>query len=153
MEKNIKLAGVDVRIHEHGEPEVVGNRNELDQVFFNLLSNALDAMPHGGAIDITLGDGAPGEVLVEFSDKGEGIPPDQRDQVFLPFFTTKEYGKGTGLGLSIVARIVHEHGGRIEMESEMGRGTRFFLSFPKPRFGPGGETGLRSSSSVAAPEE
>jgi len=154
MEKNIKLAGVDVRIHEHGEPEVVGNRNELDQVFFNLLSNSLDAMPRGGAIDITLGDGAPGEVLVEFSDKGEGIPADQRDQVFLPFFTTKEYGKGTGLGLSIVARIVHEHGGRIEMESETGQGTRFFLSFPKPRFGPGREeTGALSGPRTATPEE
>lgn len=135
LEKNIKVAGVEVKIHERNEPVITGNRNEMDQVFFNLLSNALDAMPKGGEITITLGDGAPGEVLVEFADEGEGIPQQHREQVFLPFFTTKEYGKGTGLGLSIVARIVHEHGGRIELESDEGKGTRFYLSFPKPAFG------------------
>jgi len=70
-----------------------------------------------------------------FSDTGEGIPAESRDKVFLPFFTTKDYGKGTGLGLSIVARIVHEHGGRIELESEAGRGTTFRLSFPVARNG------------------
>jgi signal transduction histidine kinase len=130
---------VEVNIHETCDPVVVGNRNELDQVFFNLLSNALDAMPRGGEIDVTMGDGAPGELLVEFADQGEGISREAQGRVFLPFFTTKEYGKGTGLGLSIVARIVHEHGGRIEMESEPGRGTRFFLSLPKPRLGLGDE--------------
>jgi two-component system NtrC family sensor kinase len=135
MEKSFKVRGVVVVIQENGESIVHGNRNELDQVFFNLLSNALDAMPGGGRISITLGDGEPGELLVEFFDEGQGIPPDQQDQVFLPFFTTKEYGKGTGLGLSIVARIVHEHGGRIRLESEPGRGTHFFISFPRPGFG------------------
>jgi PAS domain S-box-containing protein len=137
MEKNLKLAGIVVEVDERTEPIVHGNRNELDQVFFNLLANALDAMPGGGRIDIVIGEGAPGELLVEFADEGEGIPAANRDQVFLPFFTTKEYGKGTGLGLSIVARIVHEHGGRIEMESAEGKGTRFYLSFPKPGFGLG----------------
>jgi PAS domain S-box-containing protein len=135
LEKNIKLAGVEVQVHEKNEPVIHGNRNEIDQVFFNLLTNALDAMPKGGEVLVTLGDGAPGEVLVEFADQGEGISPDKRDQVFLPFFSTKEYGKGTGLGLSIVARIVHEHGGRISMDSQEGRGTTFYLSFPKPGFG------------------
>jgi len=135
LEKNIKLAGVNLAIHEKNRSEIIGNRNELDQVFFNLLSNALDAMPDGGEISITLGDGAPGEVLVEFSDEGDGIPENYRERVFLPFFTTKEYGKGTGLGLSIVARIIHEHGGRIERESEAGVGTRFYMSFPRPGLG------------------
>jgi signal transduction histidine kinase len=128
---------VTVNIEERCSPFVYGNRNELDQVFFNLLANALDAMPRGGTIDIVVREGAPGEVLVEFTDQGEGIPHEHRDRVFLPFFTTKEYGKGTGLGLSIVARIVHEHGGRIEMESGQGEGTRFNLSFPRPGYGLG----------------
>jgi PAS domain S-box-containing protein len=132
MEKNIKLAGIEISIQEKNEPFIHGNRNEIDQVFFNLLSNALDALPEGGMISIIIRNGDPGEVLVEFADSGEGIPDENRDQVFLPFFTTKEYGKGTGLGLSIVARIVHEHGGRIEMESRKGQGTTFFLSFPRP---------------------
>jgi len=139
MEKNIKIAGVSVNISENSDPVVVGNRNELDQVFFNLLANALDAMPSGGNIDIDIRDGAPGEVLVEFADGGEGISPEDQNRIFLPFYTTKEYGKGTGLGLSIVARIVHEHGGRIEMKSAAGEGTRFYLSLPRPGYGLSGE--------------
>ncbi len=135
MEKNLKLADVQVSIVEETEPVVQGNRNELDQVFFNLLANALDAMPEGGHIDIRFRNGSPGELVVEFADTGEGIPQEYRDRVFLPFFSTKEYGKGTGLGLSIVARIVHEHGGRIEMDSKVNEGTRFLLTFPRPGLG------------------
>ena len=132
MEKSLKVASVRIAITEETDAEVRGNRNELDQVFFNLLANAVDAMPQGGQIDIAFRDGIPGEVAVEFRDTGEGIPGEHRDKVFLPFFTTKEYGRGTGLGLSIVARIVHEHGGRIELRSERGEGTIFLLSFPRP---------------------
>ncbi len=139
LEKNIKLAGVEVRIEERCESMVLGNRNELHQVFFNLLANALDAMPGGGRVTVTLRDGAPGEVEAVFADTGEGIAEEHHDQVFLPFFTTKEYGKGTGLGLSIVARIVHEHGGRIEMTSRLGEGTAFTLAFPRPRAAVGEE--------------
>jgi len=137
MEKSLKVAGVSVDLRIEGRPEVVGNRNELDQVFFNLLVNAVDAMPNGGRIEITMGPGGPGEVLVVFADTGPGIPPEQRDQVFLPFFTTKDYGKGTGLGLSIVARIMHEHGGRIELDSGAPVGARFLLTFPQPGLGLG----------------
>jgi len=137
LEKNLKVAKVDVNITESVEPWVFGNRNELEQVFFNLLANSQDAMPRGGRIDIDLRAGDPGEILVVFTDTGEGIPADSRDKIFLPFFTTKDYGKGTGLGLSIVARIVHEHGGRIELESEAGQGTTFRLSFPVARSGQG----------------
>ena len=139
LDKNIKLAGVEVVIEERTPAAVLGNRNELDQVFFNLLANALDAMPGGGRVTVTIGEGAPGEIEVLFADTGEGIAPAFHDQVFLPFFTTKEYGKGTGLGLSIVARILHEHGGRIEMQSRVGEGTSFTLTFPRPRFASGPE--------------
>ena len=84
-----------------------------------------------------MADGGPGEIMVEFRDTGEGIPQENHDRVFLPFFTTKDYGKGTGLGLSIVARIVHEHGGRIEMDSNPGKGTGFVLWLPRARKGSG----------------
>jgi len=131
LEKNLKMAGVEMDIREETASLVYGDRNELDQVFFNLLSNALDAMPDGGCITVAFRDGTPGELQIEFADTGEGIPAEQREKVFLPFFTTKEYGRGTGLGLSIVARIIHEHGGRIEMESEPGQGTRFLLALPR----------------------
>jgi len=135
MEKNLKLAGIELNLIEETDPYVFGNRNELEQVFFNLLANAIDSMPDGGNINVRMSEGGPGEVLVDFSDTGEGIPGENHDRVFLPFFTTKDYGKGTGLGLSIVARIVHEHGGRIEMDSNPGKGTRFLLWFPRARKG------------------
>jgi two-component system sensor histidine kinase AtoS len=132
MEKNLKVAGVEVDLQPGDNPEVLGNRNELDQVVFNLLVNALDAMPGGGRVDIAITAADPGEIAVVFADSGAGIPPEHRDQIFLPFFTTKPYGKGTGLGLSIVARIMHEHGGRIEYDGTATTGARFVLTFPRP---------------------
>ena len=137
MEKNLKVAGVEFILEEECDSWIYGNRNELEQVFFNLLANSLDAMSGGGQVKATLKMGDPGEILVEFADTGEGIPKSSQDRVFLPFYTTKDYGKGTGLGLSIVARIVHEHGGRIEMQSGLGQGTIFSLSFPVAREGAG----------------
>lgn len=135
MEKKLKVASVELNITANTQPWVFGNRNELEQVFFNLMANALDAMSAGGSIDIVMDDAGSGELRVRFADTGEGIAGETHDQIFLPFFTTKDYGKGTGLGLSIVARIVHEHGGRIELESEVGRGTVFTLWFPRARMG------------------
>jgi hypothetical protein len=117
MEKSLRVAGVKVDLETATAPlEIAGNRHELEQVFFNLLVNAVDAMPDGGTVTIRLGPGGPGEILASVADTGPGIQPAQRDEIFLPFFTTKDYGKGTGLGLSIVARIMHEHGGRIELD-------------------------------------
>ncbi len=135
MEKKAKVAGVTLSISQNTDSWVFGNRNELEQVFFNLLANALDAMTDGGIVTIVVEDGGAGELRVRFSDTGEGIPAETRDSVFMPFFTTKDYGKGTGLGLSIVARIVHEHGGRIDLASELGRGTTFTLWLPRAREG------------------
>ncbi len=137
MEKNLKVASVNLSINQETDPVVFGNRNELEQVFFNLMANALDAMPGGGEIGINIFNAEPDEILVEFHDTGEGVPKKHRDKIFMPFFTTKDYGKGTGLGLSIVARIVHEHGGRIELENETGRGSLFRLFFPRARAGMG----------------
>lgn len=137
MEKSLKVAEVELSIDSDTEPVVFGNRNELEQVFFNLTANALDAMPNGGEIRVRIVDEDPGEVLIDFQDTGEGIPPEFRDRIFMPFFTTKDYGKGTGLGLSIVARIVHEHGGRIELDTDRRRGTRFLITFPRAREGMG----------------
>jgi two-component system, NtrC family, sensor kinase len=135
MEKSLRVAGVKVDLETTGPLEIAGNRHELEQVFFNLLVNAVDAMPDGGTVTIRLGPGGPGEILASVADTGPGIQPAQRDEIFLPFFTTKDYGKGTGLGLSIVARIMHEHGGRIELDPAYASGARFLLSFPQPGLG------------------
>ncbi len=135
MEKNLRVAGVEVELDADPELAVLGNRSELDQVFFNLLVNAVDAMPDGGRITIGIEPAGPGEVLVSFTDTGAGVDPEHRDQIFLPFYTTKSYGKGTGLGLSIVARIMHEHGGRVELDRHHRGGARFLLTFPRPGLG------------------
>ena len=137
MEKNLTIGAVSVELASKIEPWVYGNRNEMEQVFFNLLANSLDAMPGGGAIRITIEEPLPGEITVRFEDDGDGIPPEHHDRIFLPFFTTKDYGKGTGLGLSIVARIIHEHGGRIELDSRPGQGAAFILTLPAARVGSG----------------
>ena len=117
-----------------------GNRNELEQVVFNLLVNAMDAMATtggGGQLDIEVADGGAGELRLSVADSGPGVSPAARASIFLPFFTTKDYGKGTGLGLSIVARIVHEHGGRIELREHAGPGAVFDVWLPRAREGSG----------------
>jgi PAS domain S-box-containing protein len=128
MEKTIRTQNVKVALDFDDEGMVYGNRNEVEQVIFNLLANALDALPDGGQVSISISNSGDREVDLLFTDSGPGIPEEQRDQIFLPFYTTKEYGKGTGLGLSIVARIVHEHGGHIELTDR--DGACFRMTFP-----------------------
>jgi two-component system NtrC family sensor kinase len=106
------------------------DHNEIKQVFINIINNALHAMPQGGELGIRLDSVHDNELVVEFSDTGIGILPDNLDKIFEPFFSTKNSGDGTGLGLSISYRIVHNHGGRIETESEPGRGTVFRVFLP-----------------------
>ena len=139
MDKAVRNHRVSVELREEGPGVILGNRNEMEQVVFNLLANALDAMPDGGVLTVTIGEDRGGDVVLEFQDTGPGIPEEHREEVFLPFFTTKEYGKGTGLGLSIVARIVHEHGGHVELGD--GPGAHFIMTFPPYRPGAGEETG------------
>jgi len=99
----------------------------------NVVGNAIDASPAGGVVTVRARSGpAAGQGLaVEVEDRGPGIPPELRDQVFDAFFSTKPVGKGSGLGLSITRRILEEHGGRVEIDSEVGRGTKVSLLFPR----------------------
>jgi signal transduction histidine kinase len=109
---------------------VQGTEYKLQQVFLNLFLNARDAMPRGGWLTIATSVRDDGMAVIEVSDTGSGIPPDQLSRIYDPFFTTKEIGKGTGLGLSITYGIVQEHGGAITCDSVVGQGTRFVLSLP-----------------------
>lgn len=109
---------------------VTVDHNEMKQVFINLIYNALQAMPHGGALRIRLGDTGGNETVVEIQDTGIGIPQENLDKIFEPFFSTKENGGGTGLGLAISYRIVQNHGGRITVESAVGKGTTFRVYLP-----------------------
>ncbi|HID08623.1 TPA: histidine kinase, partial [Candidatus Micrarchaeota archaeon] len=93
--------------------------------------NAADAMHGYGTLTIRTHPSQDGkEVVIEFTDTGEGIPEEVLPRIFDPFFTTKEVGKGTGLGLSMSYGIVKEHGGRIEVETEVGKGTTFRVILP-----------------------
>jgi two-component system, NtrC family, sensor kinase len=110
-------------------PMVRGNENRLQQVFFNLILNARDAMPSGGWL--TLATRADEDaVVVEIRDTGTGIKPQDIKRIYDPFFTTKGIGRGTGLGLSVSYGILQEHGGAIFVESAPGQGTTFQVALP-----------------------
>lgn len=125
-------------------PPIQADPTQLEQVLLNLSSNAADAMPHGGTLSIrtTLADldqtycgrhpeVSPGKyAALTISDTGQGISEEVREHIFDPFFTTKDLGKGTGLGLSTVYGIIKNHGGQIQCQSELGRGTSFRILFP-----------------------
>lgn len=103
--------------------------SQLNQVFMNLLVNASHAIKESGVITVSTGcNGA--WVWVKIADNGSGIPPENMNRIFEPFFTTKPIGSGTGLGLSLSYGIVKKHGGRIEVESELGKGTTFTIHLP-----------------------
>ena len=114
-------------------PSILGDRNSLQQVLINLIINAMDALE--GKKDekptVTVRTYSEnGKVCVEVKDNGSGIPKDIQEKIFDPFFTTKGPEKGTGLGLAIIASILHQHRAGILLESEVGKGTQFKVSFP-----------------------
>ena len=118
----------------------VGEPNNIEHLFANLISNACDALADRPEKIITLTVGAyvrDGQPFWKCSvaDTGCGIPKEQMAEIFNPFFTTKEKGKGTGLGLSIVRGIVKDHRGEIKVESEQGRGTIFSILLPQANLG------------------
>jgi two-component system NtrC family sensor kinase len=109
--------------------EILTDRNQLAQVFVNLVKNAIDAMPGGGRLTVTtaLRDT---RAAVSFRDTGCGMPPEHMERVFMPFFTTKDPGKGTGLGLSVSYTIIRGFGGDFYVDSAPGRGSTFTVELP-----------------------
>ena len=110
-------------------PSVFADRDQMGQVVLNLVVNAIQAMPNGGTLTITLTFDTQ-RVHLALADNGCGIPKDNIPKLFTPFFTTKGCGEGTGLGLTVVHGIVQEHEGSIFVESQPGRGTTFTISLP-----------------------
>jgi two-component system sensor histidine kinase PilS (NtrC family) len=132
-----------LRPNPSGETRVLIDPDQMKQVFWNLFINAAQAMSDGGEIRVQLGKGnawegagfplspqsrGKGWVKISIADSGGGIPPEEKDKIFEPFFTTKD--NGTGLGLSIVHKIIENHHGLIKVESEVGRGSTFFIFLP-----------------------
>ncbi len=109
--------------------EVMGNAQRLEQVFVNLLTNAIDASPPGGRVEC-FAEQHDERLLVRVVDQGHGIPPEVAQRIFEPFFSTKQPGEGTGLGLALVSNIVREHGGTLELDSQPGAGTTFTVTLP-----------------------
>ena len=110
-------------------PEVMGDNEQLQQVFLNLINNSMDAMPCGGVLYFStsaINDYA----VITCRDTGTGINAEVRERIFDPLFTTKRYGHGSGLGLSIVHKIIQEHGGQIILKSESGESAAFQISLP-----------------------
>ncbi len=118
-------------------PSVLGDSTQLQTLFLNLMTNALDAMPQGGVLTIgthpVLAPSASNNgkwVRISVADTGMGIPEEMKKRIFDPFFTTKKIGEGTGLGLAICSKITKEHGGTLEVVSVVGKGSTFFVSIP-----------------------
>jgi two-component system, NtrC family, sensor kinase len=116
---------------------VLGDSTQLQTLFLNLMTNAIDAMPEGGVLTIEThpfsvpSSSANGQwVRICISDTGIGITEEMKKRIFDPFFTTKKIGEGTGLGLAICGKITKEHGGKLEVESEVGKGSTFSVSIP-----------------------
>jgi two-component system NtrC family sensor kinase len=127
----LRKGGVEVRFTLHPcDPQVTADRSQMEQLFLNLVLNALQAMPDGGTLTLHT-NVSDGQALVEVRDTGQGVAPEIRDRIFDPFFTTRGVGGGTGLGLAVSDRIVAAHGGRIEVSSEVGAGAAFRVWLPR----------------------
>jgi len=110
-------------------PQIRADEDQLEQVLRNIVLNALQAMPGGGMLTVSTGRGPAGGAYMSVADTGTGIAKENLERIFLPFVTTKT--KGTGLGLSVVQKIVENHGGRIEVASELGKGSTFTVFLPQ----------------------
>jgi len=128
-----KSARLDLNLAED-LPVIRSDKIQLEQVFLNLIKNAVDAINEGGQITVTTSRKDAESVQVFISDNGPGIPKDKLKQIFEPFFTTKERGKGTGLGLFVSHAILRKLGCRIQVQSETGKGTTFILDIPIKAF-------------------
>ena len=132
VQHQAELANIQLQLEVAGAlPPVHCDPAAVEQVLLALVMNALDAMPHGGNLWLRVRP-APqaSEVQLQVADDGTGIPPDVLPRLFEPFFTTKESGRGVGLGLAISRSVVERHGGRIEVESKLGRGATFTVTLP-----------------------
>jgi signal transduction histidine kinase/HD-like signal output (HDOD) protein len=132
LEERIRVLGVEVKRQYQPElPQVQADPRQLEQVFLNLIINALQAMSSGGILAIRLGvDSEKKHLRIDFKDTGVGIPPENIKHIFDPFYTTKRVGEGTGLGLAICHSIIESHQGEITVRSEPGQGTIFTILLP-----------------------
>jgi hypothetical protein len=130
LEAQLRNTEIEVVRRYAGDlPPAFGDGPKLQQVLMNMILNARDAMPHGGRLEISTEAGEESAVI-GVRDTGLGIAPEHLAKIYDPFFTTKQIGKGTGLGLAVSYGIIRDHGGHIDVESDLGEGTRFQITLP-----------------------
>ncbi len=130
---HLSISGISLHsVLLEGDSQIVADGGQLQQALVALFVNAVEAMSgqEGGELTVTL-HGTPDDVRIDIQDTGVGIPPEVLPQIFEPFFSTKEKESGVGLGLAVVYGIVDRHGGRIEVESQVGQRTVFRLWLPR----------------------
>ncbi|HLE17144.1 MAG TPA: PAS domain S-box protein, partial [Syntrophales bacterium] len=130
MEKQMREVNIRVMTaFQKDLPEIMASTNQIRQVMLNMIKNAKESMPSGGALNIkTMGHAK--NIMIIIRDTGAGIPEEIRDKIFDAFFTTKQKVKGVGLGLSVCYGIIKDHGGDIRVESEIGKGAHFIITLP-----------------------
>ena len=133
LSEKLRRRGVEVERRYESVPELKGDPDKLQQLFLNLFLNAADAMPDGGRLTVSMERTGDREVGIRIADTGVGISGQDLAQLFKPFFTTKPAGRGSGLGLVVAKGIVVDHGGHIEVRSEVGTGTEFSIRLPLDR--------------------
>ena len=129
IEYKLKSLNIDLELNLSPLNSILAQGERLQQVFINIILNAIDAMPSGGTLKIDL-DQKDNEAIIRIKDTGTGIKDQHLPHIFDPFFTTKGIGKGTGLGLSISYAIIKEHEGHLAVESELGKGSTFTIMIP-----------------------
>jgi signal transduction histidine kinase len=136
LQKEAEHSGVEIRRHlDPALPEIKLDRDQIRQVLLNVVLNGIQAMPHGGVLEIRSTAGDKGGAVIEISDNGPGMDEKDLDHIFDPFFTTKP--QGTGLGLSISYQLIQNHGGRISARNNPARGMAFQIELPTvPPLGP-----------------
>jgi signal transduction histidine kinase len=161
LEPLARKQGVELVVTS-GAPRIApANAGELQQVMTNLIMNAVHAMPNGGAVRVTLEEGpvkhgakhgraAASYVQIRVADQGTGIAPEVLPHIFDPFFTTKDVGVGTGLGLSVTFGIVRDHGGWIQVSTEIGKGTELVVYLPQSHDAPAPTPWLAPASDATA---
>lgn len=132
LENESRYRNINIHVDpQPGLPRILSDSSQLQQVFLNIMNNAIDAIGKGGEIRIETAHFSKNhEIMIRITDNGPGIPKENIDKIFDPFFTTKKVGEGTGLGLSIVYSIIEKLGGRIMVASVPGKGTSFTIYFP-----------------------
>ena len=130
LQERFRKHGVEVERCFESLPEIWADGEKLQQVFINLGINAADAMPDGGILGIHMAPRDSTEVEIRVTDTGTGIPTDAIEHLFEPFYTTKDCSEGSGLGLTVAKGIVLDHGGSIDVSSEVGKGTEFCITLP-----------------------